>query len=337
MKIGLIGCGGMGATHNNALKALSETTKIEVSAIADLREDFLNRAAKSWPEAKLYSEAANLIKNETLDAVHICPLSYLHADTAVSAMKKGMNVFVEKPVCLTEEDCEKLLSAEKETGKYIMVGQVVRFFKEYAFLKKVISEKRYGELKSLVMKRIACDVSWGFEDWFHDKKKSGSVVMDLHIHDVDFLRYALGEPESFSVVASAFKSGMVNHIITTYKFGGAFVTAEGIWDESDKITFEATYRACFERATVELTKDGKVAVYEKGRVVFPELTEERGGKDDSAGINITDQGPYYAEIKDFYACIAEGKPLTIAPLSEGVKSVRLGLKELEAAKKFING
>lgn len=47
------------------------------------------------------------------------------------------------------------------------------------------------------MERISGDVKWGFEDWFHKEEKSGSVVLDLHVHDLDFLRYMLGEPDSF--------------------------------------------------------------------------------------------------------------------------------------------
>ena len=57
-----------------------------------------------------------------------------------------MNVFVEKPVCLTEEDCQALLDAEKRSGKKVMVGQVVRSFKEYKFLKEAYDSGRYGKL-----------------------------------------------------------------------------------------------------------------------------------------------------------------------------------------------
>lgn len=56
----------------------------------------------------------------------------------------------------------------------------------------------------MVMQRISGDVRWGFENWFQDEKKSGSVVLDLHVHDLDFIRYMLGEPKSMDVKATEF-------------------------------------------------------------------------------------------------------------------------------------
>lgn len=93
MKIGLIGCGGMGTTHNLSLKALSGKMDVEVTALADCRQEFLERAAKQWPQAKTYVTGRELLENEELDAVHICLPSYLHAEHAVLAMEKGMHVF----------------------------------------------------------------------------------------------------------------------------------------------------------------------------------------------------------------------------------------------------
>ena len=191
MKVGVIGCGGMGTTHYLSLKVLSSQMDVEVVALADCREEFLQKAAAEFPEARTYTYGMELIERETLDAVHICLPSYLHTEHAVAAMKKGMNVLVEKPVCLTREEGELLLETQKETGVKVMVGQVVRAFDEYRYLKEVYDNKTLGKLKSIVMQRVSGNVRWGFEGWFHDEKKSGSVVLDLHIHDLDFLRYML--------------------------------------------------------------------------------------------------------------------------------------------------
>lgn len=338
MKIGLIGCGGMGTTHNLSLKALSSKMDIEVTALADCREEFLEKAAVQWPEAKKYKTGMELIENENLDIVHICLPSYLHTDHAVKAMEKGMNVFVEKPVCLTEEECTRLLEAEEKYKVKVMVGQVVRSFDEYRYLKDVYEKGTYGKLKSMVMQRISGDANWGFEDWFHDEAKSGTVVLDLHIHDLDFLRYMIGEPDSFEVKATAFENGLINQIITDYKFGDVFVTAEGLWDVSASLSFEASFRACFEEATVVYNgnKTPALAVYKKdGSVFHPDIQPEYAVNDDSAGINISNLGPYYTEIKYFIQCLLEGKSPKRAPLCEGVKSVLCSIEELNAAKEYL--
>ncbi|MBS6194429.1 MAG: Gfo/Idh/MocA family oxidoreductase [Clostridiales bacterium] len=338
MKVGVIGCGGMGTTHYLSLKALSSQMDLEVTALADCRKEFLDKAAAYFPNAKTYEYGMDLIEQEELDIVHICLPSYLHVSHAVAAMEKGINVFVEKPVCLTQEDADRILEAEKRTGVKAMVGQVVRSFDEYRYLKEVYETGKYGKLKSIVMQRISGDVRWGFDDWFHDEKRSGSVVLDLHVHDLDFLRYMLGEPDNFDVRATAFDSGMINQIITTYEFGNVFATVEGIWDVSPALKFEASFRACFEEATVVFSgaKDPALVVYKKdGTTEVPELKPEYNVDSDEAGINISNLGPYYTEIKYFAECLRDGKPIEVAPIEEGVKSVELALKEWKAAKEYV--
>lgn len=338
MKVGMIGCGGMGTTHYLSLKALSSRMDFEVTALADCRKEFLDKASACFPEANLYEYGMDLIEKEELDAVHICLPSYLHASHAAAAMERGMHVLVEKPVCLTREDAKLLLETERKTGVKVMVGQVVRFFDEYRYLKEIYDNKTFGNLKSMVMQRISGDVTWGFEDWFHDEKKSGSVVLDLHVHDLDFLRYMLGEPDTFEVKAAAFDSGMINQIITSYEFGNVFVTAEGMWEVSPAVPFRAGFRAYFDEAAVVYDGGRKpsLSVYRKdGTVEVPEFCPEYDEVSDAAGINISNLGPYYTEIKSFIQCVRENRPVEIAPLDEGVKSVELALKEWEAAKAYV--
>ncbi|NCC43521.1 MAG: Gfo/Idh/MocA family oxidoreductase [Clostridia bacterium] len=328
----------MGTTHYLSLKALSSQMDLEVVALADCREEFLNKAAAYFPGVRTYTYGMDLIENEELDIVHICLPSYLHVSHAVAAMDKGMNVFVEKPVCLTREDADKILEAEKRTGVKAMVGQVVRSFEEYKYLKKVYEEGTYGKLKSIVMQRISGDVKWGFEDWFHDERRSGSVVLDLHVHDLDFLRYMLGDPDDFDVKATAFDSGMINQIVTTYEFGKVFAVTEGIWDVSNALKFEAGFRACFDEATVVFrgAQTPTLKVYKKdGTVEVPELKAEYDVESDVAGINISNLGPYYTEIKYFVECVRDGKEIEIAPIREGVKSVEYAIREWEAAEAYV--
>ena len=93
MKVGVIGCGGMGTTHYLSLKVLSSQMDVEVVALADCREEFLQKAAAEFPEARTYTYGMELIERENLDAVHICLPSYLHTEHAVAAMKRGRMSF----------------------------------------------------------------------------------------------------------------------------------------------------------------------------------------------------------------------------------------------------
>ena len=329
----------MGTTHNLALKALSSKMDVEVTALADCRSEFLEKAAAQWPNARLYKTGTELLQTESLDSVHICLPSYLHTDHAVEAMDRGFHVFVEKPVCLTEEEAKRLLDAKERNRVQVMVGQVVRSSDEYRYLKDCYETGRYGELKSITMQRISGDAAWGFEDWFHKEDRSGSVVLDLHVHDLDFLRYLLGEPDSFDVRATALASGMINQIFTTYEFGKIFAVTEGIWDISSALPFEASYHACFEKASVVFRgcDERPLAVYKNdGTIEYPRLEKEYDVKDDSAGINISDLGPYYTEDKYFMECLMNGREVEVAPLEEGIKSVLQGIEEWRQAKEYVS-
>ena len=131
---------------------------------------------------------------------------------------------------------------------------------------------------------------------------------------------------------------MINQIITTYEFGDIFATAEGIWDISPALKFQASFRACFEKATIifNSAQHPSLTVYKAdGTIEIPELKPEYAVVTDVAGINVSNLGPYYTEIKYFIQCIQEGKQVEIAPLEEGVKSAELAIQEWEAAKEYV--
>lgn len=335
MKVGVIGVGGMGSTHNSALKALSESMDVEVTAIADVRNEFLDKGLRLWPGARGYALGMDLISQEELDCVHICLPSYLHADHAIAAMERGMDVLVEKPACLTLEDCRRMEEARKRSGVRVMVGQVVRFFPEFQYLKECCDSGRYGKLKSIAMRRLSGKVTWGYEDWFLDEEKSGSVIMDLHIHDLDFLRYLLGEPDAIQVFHTEYESGMPNQAAAVLEYPGVFAVAEGLWDVSEALPFQTEYRAYFQDASIVYDSGTGVRVYKKdGTTEIPEIIREEHLKRDSSNINISTLGPYYTEIKYFYECLLHGREPERAALGEGLKSVELGIREWDQTKKI---
>ena len=189
-----------------------------------------------------------------------------------------------------------------------------------------------------MMQRLSQKVLWGYQNWFEEEQKSGSVVLDLHIHDADFVRYMLGEPKDIRVQATAFETGMINQIITTYTYSGLFVTAEGVWDVTPVLPFQPSYRAYFEDATI--TFNGKetpsVKVWKKdGTVETPELKKESAMDECKSGINIQSLGSYYTEIAYFYDCLEKGVEPEIASLEEGIASVKLMLRELDEAHKSL--
>ena len=334
MRIGFIGVGGMGYTHLLCLQEIASKEDIFVSAIADKRKERQEMAEKIFPDAQIYTDGIELLEQENLDTVFIIAPSYEHFSLMKKAMEKKLSIFCEKPVCLSLKDCDALVAMEKGYTKPICIGQVVRHMPEYRFLKSCIESGKYGKLLDLSFERLSGDVSWGYEDWFHDEKKSGSVILDLHIHDLDFMRFVLGEPLKAEVIHfTKFESGMVNHVLTKSKYSDLEVLSEASWYHSDSYPFQANYRADFEKATIQynsaidkehifLCADGK---QEKVRTAGDEIEIQ-------SEINIKSLGAYLIEDRKFISYLLgkdEEKPVS---LQDAIESVRLGVELWEQTK-----
>ena len=193
IRVGLIGCGFMGGMHAACYAALAELG-VKVTAIADDRPEFLAQM-KEQTDAQTYESGMALIEQADVDVVDICLPTYLHTAHACAAREKGRDVFCEKPVWLTEEDMQALLETKKRTGRKVMVGQVIRLWDEYAWLKKTVDAGTYGRVLSGVFQRVSSRPGWASRNWLHTPAQSGGVAVDRHVHDVDFVRYRLGEPD----------------------------------------------------------------------------------------------------------------------------------------------
>jgi len=325
LKVGLVGCGYMGGMHSACYKQIPGA---KIVAVADVRPEKAEEMAKVHG-AEIYATGAELIENADVDIVDICLPTYLHTEHAVQAMKKGRNVFVEKPVCLTKEEGALLLQTEKETGVKVQVGQVIRMWDEYVWLKEITDKKEYGEVQSAVFKRVSPLPTWAWDNWLHDAKRSGSMALDLHIHDVDYMRYLLGEPDDFTSRAVRNDAGVIEQIFTTFTYGKAAVLVEGCWDYPTDFPFAMEFRVKFEKATAVLDGNGLTVYLKDGGLVKPELATAFEGDNDIGG-NVSSLGGYFNELKYFIDKLSANETPSVAPLSEAVKSVELILDEMNS-------
>jgi len=321
IKIGMLGCGIIANRHLQALKSLQERFALEVTALSDITQGALDQALRIWPKARTYLNARELIACEDINILYICLPSYLHTEYAVLAMQNKINLFIEKPVCLTSLEAQLLLDEQKKNKVFAAVGQVLRFYDEYVFLHNLIRTSEYGKLKLLILKRFCSRA----EAWFQDVSKSGGVVLDLHIHDADFVRYAVGEPLIKRVAGRVGDTGSRTHIISEYTCGDTWIQAEGMWNISQAMPFEAGYRAYFEKASVIYN-----SVSSKEPMIYEKNHAAKWKREDPP------REPYQHENEYVLSCLIQKKKPDRISLEEGIKSVRLCRKELSLAKQFIN-
>lgn len=322
LKVGLIGCGFMGAMHANCYKNIEG---VELVALADLRREKAEELS-AGTSAVLYGDGKDLIASADVDIIDICLPTYLHAEYAMLAMEKVKYVFVEKPVALTAEEGKAMIEKSRATGAQVQVGQVIRFWDEYVELKKIVEGGVYGKVVNANFRRISPRPTWGWNNWLLDFKLSGGAGQDLHIHDVDYVLSLFGEPKSFYSVKNV--NGEKNsYVNTVMQYDDFVVGVEGTWDLPGSHPFEATFRVVFEKAVVE-NAGGKFMLYTDEGASEIKIEKKELAGDAYKGGNISDLGGYYNELVYFCDRASKGEKIERATLCDGVSSLEFLMKEL---------
>lgn len=295
LKIGLVGVGGISGAH---IPAWNEMEDAELVALCDIR----NERLEQYPDKRHYNDFDEMLAKEEFDIIDICLPTYLHADYAIKAMEKGINVICEKPISLKAEDIERVYSTAEKNNVKFMVAQVLRFWQEYELLKEIYDTKKYGRLLSGTMTRLGCYPKWSWDGWMMDEKRSGLVPFDLHIHDLDFMVYAFGMPK----VTHQFRSKLPDQdfISLCYDFGEFSFNTEASW-YATCYPFTAEFRFQFEDALVA-NENGKMVIYCRDDVKI-DLSQDAEGDTDS--INLPKSNAYANEINYFADCVRNNRPV----------------------------
>ncbi len=147
LKVAVIGCGGISGAHVPNWLAMDD---VEVVAVCDI----LPEKAERYDVEKKYTDFDKMTDENEIDILDICLPTYLHAEYAVRAMKKGINVLSEKPVSLNEDDVDLLYKTAEENNVKYMVAQCLRFWSEYEIVKQIYDSKKYGNLLSATLWRL---------------------------------------------------------------------------------------------------------------------------------------------------------------------------------------
>ena len=120
LKIGIIGTGWIAESHIESYKRMKD---VKVVAMADLIPGKAEKFAARYgiEGCRFYPDHKSLLDNEELDAVSICTYNTQHAPCAIYALEKGVNVLLEKPMCVTTEEAVEIMRAEKKSGKVLSI------------------------------------------------------------------------------------------------------------------------------------------------------------------------------------------------------------------------
>ena len=342
-RVGIIGIGGIfkGVHLNEYL----EDERLEVVALCDIIEERATAIRdKHFPEAAVYTDFNELLKDETIDSVDICTPNYLHSIIAVAAFKAGKHVFCEKPDAVSVAEVERMNAAAREAGKTLMVMRNNRFVDASVYAKKYIDDGRMGE--------VYCGCcGWqrrrgipGKGGWFTTKAQSGGgPLIDLGVHMIDLAIWLMGSPKPVAVTGCTFSKFSDNNTSDSENSDFGDKVADGTFDVEDlamgairfengailQIEFSWASNVKEEKRYVELrgTKSGLNWV--NGDVEF--FTEEGGQLIDFKPINCNPGHGHYKNLRNFYDVVIEGKEPCFKP-QQGIDMIKILCAVYESAK-----
>jgi predicted dehydrogenase len=329
VRVGLIGLGGMGNMHFGCYASVPGA---QVVAIADLQEERLRPGKSSLKinigegcatidaeKHRLYTDPDDLIADSEVDMIDICLPTYLHAGFCKKGLEAGKHVLCEKPMALTYQECLDVLRVAGKTRGKLMIAQCVRFFPEYEYLSETVESKRFGRLLQLSLWRGGAPPLWSWNNWFLDHKLSGGAILDLHVHDVDFLHHALGRPQAVCSTGAKGPSGGYDVVETVYIYDGEAAVRTGAnMTFPPAFGFEAHFMASFERGCLRYsTSDphGLMEITNQG-AQHPVLPKKNG---------------YREEIAYFVRCVENDElPAAVTP-----ESTAFSIKLVEAERESV--
>jgi predicted dehydrogenase len=328
----MVGLGFMAATHLNAYRQIDS---FRIAALCNpsgrnLDGDFSTVAGNlgtgeplklDMTKVKAYRNFAQLLADSAVQMVDICAPTHAHPELAIAAIKAGKHVICEKPLARTAKAARQIADAATGAGTILMPAMCLRFSPEWVWLKQAIDTKAYGRVLAARLRRVAQPPAWG-QKFFLDGKLSGGALLDLHIHDTDFVQFCFGRPLGVFSTGFSKVSGAIDHVLTQYQVAsGPSVSAEGSWAMTEGFGFHMSYTAIFENATADfdIARGAEaLKLFEKGkepRVLRP------GGQDG-----------YCGELKYMLECVRSGTLPSIVTPQDGVSAVEI----CEAEERSVN-
>jgi predicted dehydrogenase len=302
----------MGGVHLNAYAGIPE---VEVVGVADTRVESAVAGAKIVG-ARPYASYEELVAAEDVQVVDVCLPTALHRDLAVRAAGEGRHVILEKPIARTMEDAQQILDAFSADGPRLFVGHVVRFFPEYAGIKQKIDAGDLGTV-GVVRTSRRSPFLLGWNDWYADWRVSGGVLMDLVIHDFDYLRWTLGEVERVYARGMLGREyNRLDYVLATLRFqSGAIAHVEGHWGYPGPFNYSIEVTGSHALLTVDSTEPASLQLISGAPEEGPDLASGKS--------------PYEKELEHFIHCMATGEE-PIVEAHDAREALRIGLAATES-------
>ncbi|BFH12273.1 Gfo/Idh/MocA family oxidoreductase [Paenibacillus melissococcoides] len=203
-KIAIIGCGGI--ANGKHMPSLKKLDNVQMVAFCDIIPERAEEAKAKYgaEDAKVYTDYKELLKDGSIDIVHVCTPNDSHAEITIAALESGKHVMSEKPMAKTAADARPMVEAAKRTGKKLTVGYNNRFRSDSQYLKKLCEDGTLGDIyyaKAHAIRRRAVP-TWGV--FLDEEKQGGGPLIDIGTHALDLTLWMMNNYEPKIVLGSSF-------------------------------------------------------------------------------------------------------------------------------------
>lgn len=328
--VGLIGAGFMGTTHAAAYESLSN---VSVKYIVDKVEERSNKLAARLSAISL-TKLGPVLSDPEIDLIDITLPTPLHHEIAIKALNAGKHVITEKPIALSRLAAKEMIDAAVSNNKYLMIAHVVRFMPEYSKINGIIKEGLLGKPQLAHAYRLSNMPQWS--SWFKDPAKTGGAVLDLQIHDIDFLNWIFGEPKSVYSRGKKDNNGGWNSVLTIIEYKNGSASLESSFLMPKDYPFTCGVRVHCERGDIEYYFRASGASLEQGLTDSFLLIHEDGKPNQK--ISVKQSNGYMNEIKYFIDCVEKNETPLIVSAEDAFLSLDTALstrESLETGQKII--
>lgn len=232
IKVGIIGCGGI--ANGKHMPSLKKTGKVEMVAFCDI---ILERAEKAkadygTPDAKVYTDYKELLKDPSIVSVHVCTPNRSHSFITVDALNAGKHVMCEKPMAINYTEAQKMVDAAKKNNRLLTIGYQSRYRGDSTYLKAECEKGTLGEIyyaKARSVRRRAVP-TWGV--FLNEYEQGGGALIDIGTHALDLTLWMMNNYKVKYVV------GQSNHKLNKDTNTG---NAWGDWDPEQFTADDSTF------------------------------------------------------------------------------------------------
>lgn len=334
LRIGMVGGGRAARTlHLPALQAVPGT---QVIALADPNQEALHHVSKQFKVQRCVADYRTLLEDPTIEAIAICVPAELHVEIALAALDAGKHVFIEKPLALTLEECDRLIERAAGLPLKIMLGFNTRWHRLARQARTLFHQGLVGPLE--VVRSVLTSCHNDLPEWRKRRVSGGGVLLEMAMHHFDLWRFILGQ--EIEEISAHSRSGIwedESATITARLSCGALASATFAERTSQNNSIEiygrtgsmsvSFYR--FDGLETSTTSDipGNIPARIRGVGQFM--------KELPRGIRTSRQGgewrqSYVEEWRHFVASVQTGRPVECG-LEDGRRALAIALAAMESA------